>query len=329
MKVDLPASDAMRDLKSRVAARISEKLGGKICEFRVQPSLTFALNEVTRGLARLFPHRRSIAYIQGCGPYFEPLMKFFSAEGFSQQALAFGDLKKLDWIETLKKDTLFVLLADDDPLTGQLFETAEIRQALEAKKIFSIVSSHAVHVYRATWELSPYSVRVLSGGGQFALSLLGERSQKIEPLLFGPADWAVGLLEKVEPFFDFRKEDQAAILDFESAGPGGGSAFFSSTTPRLFDRAAIYWKDMDGEALVHELALDLKVSLVIPGQESRLETASLCRWKGIRTLQWLAEQGVDAETARGLVLIAKELITPNLPRQIETVRERVLRMQNG
>ncbi len=329
MKVDLPASDALRDLKSRVSSRLSKKLNGKACEFRVQPSLTFALNETTRGLARLFPHRRSIAYIQGCGPYFEPLMRYFSAEGFSLQAMAFNELKKLDWIEQLKKDTLFVLLSDDDPLTGQLFETSEIRKALEAKKIFSIVSSHAAHSYRSTWDLSPYCARVLSGETQFSLSLLGERAAKIEPLLFGPADWAVGLLDKVEPFFNSRSEDQNIVLDFEKTNPGSASAFFTSETARLFDRAAIYWKDMDGEALVHELALDLKIPLVMPGRESRLETASLCRWKGIRTLGWLAEQGIDAETARGLVLISKELITPDLPRQIEAVRERVLKMQNG
>lgn len=329
MKVDLPASDAMRDLKFRVSARLSEKLAGKVSEFRVQPSLTFALNEVTRGLGRLFPHRRSIAYVQGCGPYFEPLMRFFSAEGFSLQAMAFNELKKLDWIEQLKKDTLFVLLSDDDPLTGQLFDTTEIRKALEAKKIFSIVSSHAAHSYRSSWDLTPYCVRVLSGDSQFSLSLLGERASKIEPLLFGPADWAVGLLDKVEPFFNSKAEDQNAVLNFEKANPGSATAFFADGTSRLFDRAAIYWKDMDGEALVHELALDLKVSLAMPGQESRLETASLCRWKGIRTLSWLSEQGIDAETARGLVLIAKELITPDLPQRIEAVRERVLKMQNG
>ncbi|MEQ1876643.1 MAG: hypothetical protein ABL958_08350 [Bdellovibrionia bacterium] len=329
MKVDLPPSDGMRELKSRVAVRLRSRTGGKDCEFRVQLSLTFALNEVTRGLARLFPHRRSIAYVQGCGPYFEPLMKYFSAEGFSLQAVPFTQLKSPAWLETLKKDSLFVLLSDDDPLTGQLFETAEIQAALEAKKIFSILTSHAAHNYRETWSMSPYLVRVLSGGPQFALSLLGDRAAKIEPLLFGPADWVTGLAEKAEAFFAVKSEDRDVVRDFENARPGSAALFFSEETPRLFDRAALYWTDMDGEAFVHELAMALKVSLLIPGSESRIETASLCRWKGMKTLSWLNEQGIQADVSRGLVLIARDLIDSKLSAQIEKVRTHLLKIQNG
>ena len=328
MKVDLPPSDSLKELKDRVSPRLAGKLTAP-AEFRVNPSLTFALNEVTRGLARLFPHRRSIGYVQGCGPYFEPLMKFFSAEGFALQALPFVDLKNLNWIETLKKDTLFVLLSDDDPLTGQLFDIAGIQKALELKKIFSIVTSHAAHSYRAKWEMSPYFVRVLSGGPQFALSLLGERAAKIEPLLFGPADWAAALIEKVDAFFESKDEDQRAISEFENSPPGEAVPFFQAGTARLFDRAAIYWTDMDGEAMVHELAMALKVPLLIPGQESRLETASLCRWKGLKTLHWLSEQGIDADVSRGLILISRDLIDKKLPNRIEKIREHILKMQNG
>ncbi|HEX4923916.1 MAG TPA: hypothetical protein VFV50_07515 [Bdellovibrionales bacterium] len=328
MKVDLPASDTLKSLRAEIAARLAPKVPEKH-DFRIHPSLSFAINEVTRGLARLFPHRRSISMIQGCGPYFDPLMSYFSAEGYSLQTLPFSSLQSTDWIETLKKDTLFVLLSADDPLTGQLFETEAIQNLLEQKKIFSIVVSHAVHAYRPQWPSAPYKVHVLSGGSRFALSVLGERALKIEALLFGPADWAAGLGQELDSFFEVKTEDRELVLRFEASGWGGSTPFFAREAKRVYDRAAIFWGDMDGEAMIHELAAALQIPLLVPGQESQLETASLCRWKGLKTLNWLTEQGVASEVSRGLVLISKNLLSDKLGEQIDKTRAHILKLQNG
>jgi hypothetical protein len=328
MKVDMPGFDLMKDVRSQVKDQLSTK-GTNSPEFRLHPSLTFGINEVTRGLARLFPHRRSIAYIQGCGPYFDPLVTFFSAEGYSLQALPFTHLQQSDWIETLKKDTLLVLFSEDDPLTGQIFEIEKFQTALELKRIFTVSVSHSAHLYRPRWNVAPYWARILSGGSKYCLSLLGDRASKLENLLFGPPDWIQIATNSFSDTLELREEAQNAVESFEALCPAGGKPFFTRGTARLFDRAAIYWEDMDGEAFIHGLAQVLKIPLNVPGIENRLETASLCRWKGLRSMQWLTEQGVSAEISRGLVLISKDLIYKNLPAEMQKVRDHILRLQNG
>jgi len=285
--------------------------------------LSHALNEVTRGLARLYPHKRSLAFIKGCGPYFEPLIKYFSMEGYQLQEIPIADVRKNnDWIEALKKDTLFVTMVDDDPLTGELFETQNINSILTSKKIFSVRLSHSAHLTEQTSDLTSdlYGARIFSGTSMCAITILGERASKIEPLFFGDVSW--NFAQEFTQAFARPLQNQKLIEDFESRKWAGAKPFFSPGSKRIFDRAVLYWTDMDGEAFVTELSKIKKKS-----SPKTLAAASLCHWGGLTKMDWLKLQGFNPEMIRGLVVISSSLIDDQLGPAMEAARAEILNLQ--
>jgi hypothetical protein len=127
------------------------------------------------------------------------------------------------------------------------------------------------------------------------------------------------------------KESQPRrVLDFENSAPARAKALFQNQDAgRTFDRAAVYFEDMDGYAFLDELARQMGEPLKAPGHEWRFETTSLSRWGGIRTMDWLKAQGLTPEQSRGLVVIDARLLDTRFEQLFSSARESVLRLQNG
>ena len=127
----------------------------------------------------------------------------------------------------------------------------------------------------------------------------------------------------------FGREERLRVEEFENSHPAQGEPIFTKDAKRLFDRAVIYWPDMDGWALMTQVAQDLKLQIPPAGENSLLETTSLNRWRGVRTMDWLRPYGFSDEMIRGTVIFARDLIDDRLTPALESARERILKMQNG
>lgn len=270
------------------------------------------------------------------------------------------------FFESLSSEDLFLLYAKDDPFLGKVFEMDSFVKVFNekslVKKCFLVSISHSVHFYDLLkWEadhflkkkqrpsfyfVGPYNIDIYSYGKKGAFSCLGLRSKKIESLLASKLFWSRKDYNRMKTFFKShfkiehkKKEDKKndlfeifnerrlRILDFERQKPGGFQRFFLEDQKRTFDRAVFYWEDMDGSAFIEWLAKKLGFSLLQPGDEMRLETTSLTRWKGFRTMDWLKGFGLSENQIRGLVLIDVSLITGDLLDLIRETRKKILSLQ--
>ena len=77
------------------------------------------------------------------------------------------------------------------------------------------------------------------------------------------------------------------------------------------------------------MAEALEIDLAEAGADGRLETASLSRWGGVRTMDWLKQQGLSDNQIRGLVLISQDLLDTSILQRIQSVQAEIYRIQNG
>jgi hypothetical protein len=326
LKIPLLPPDHLETIETEVTRHLQTLNPGKSTA-RLHPGVSISLNEAARGIARLFPHKKSLAYIKGTGPHFEAIMSYFSMEGMQIQPLEHSVLNETGWIEKLNKDTLMLLHGEDDPITGEIFSGADFRKALSDKRIFSVSISQARHRYDPEWKIDPYAVRIFSAK-RFSLCWLGERATKIEPLTLGPSDWNQEALAGWKEIFTMEKSKKEVILNFENKNHGGSKPLFAPDRLRVWDRALIYWDDMDGEAFISLFAEKLGIHLEPPGSEDRLETTSLCRWGGLKSFKWLRDRGYSEETLRGLVILSPELLNEDFSKKVEAIRAEILQLQN-
>ncbi|MEQ1664928.1 MAG: hypothetical protein ABL927_06080, partial [Bdellovibrionales bacterium] len=81
---------------------------------------------------------------------------------------------------------------------------------------------------------------------------------------------------------------------------------------------------------IDRLAKKLNMQLQAPGFDSRLETTSLSRWGGVRTMDFLAVHNLSPEQIRGLVILSSEIVAnPNIVQIITQVRNEILADQMG
>ena len=84
---------------------------------------------------------------------------------------------------------------------------------------------------------------------------------------------------------------------------------------------------MDGHAIIDSLAFAMGWILQEPGYECRLETTSLSRWGGLRTMDWLKHQGMTAEQIRGTIVIHASVISDQLIKALDGSLKRVRELQ--
>ena len=119
------------------------------------------------------------------------------------------------------------------------------------------------------------------------------------------------------------------MLSLEASGAAGSKAFFGKDEDRNFDRAVIYWDDMDSSAVQELVAEKLNYKIQPPGLESNLECLSPSRWKGYGSLDWLESFGIGPEMSRGVLIVSSKMITENFISALEASREEILKLQSG
>ncbi|HEY8270180.1 MAG TPA: hypothetical protein VIG33_04780, partial [Pseudobdellovibrionaceae bacterium] len=113
---------------------------------RIYKGMAHAVFETAQGTAQFFSHKRSLGVVKGQTSYFDSLLPYFYKEVFSVQAMS--HLAVVDpevWVNSLKKDTSFVLFSEDHPVTGELYDYDHLDELLNEKKIFAFRISHFRH----------------------------------------------------------------------------------------------------------------------------------------------------------------------------------------
>lgn len=325
MRFDFVSERIDEIVKNEVRTLFGSALPGRSAA-RLHPDVPTALNEGVRGLARLFPHKKALAVVKGSGPWFDPLVVFMATEGYQIQEIPFAETQSgSTWISTLNKDCLMVLHGVDDPITSRILEKPDWLNALQEKKIFSVAVSNAHHHGRPPQGILSHQLRILSGGNDGALLVVGDRASRIESLVVGIRPSRRSDLEFLRTIFAESVVYREKIETFEKKGWGGSQTILVSGDERVWDRAVLYWNDLDGSAVIDTLATKLKWTLSDPGEEPRLESVSLCRWGGLSGTKWLREQGYTPEQLRGLVIIsgkfADEELGKALAESVASVRQ--------
>src|SRR5437868_6339989 len=125
---------------------------------KIYKGMAHAVFETAQGTAQFLSHKRSLGVVKGQTPYFDSLLPYFYKEVFGVQAISHLALTDPEvWVNSLKKDTIFVLLAEDHPVTGELYNYDRLDELLNEKKIFSFRISHFRHFYEKV-PLRPFFV---------------------------------------------------------------------------------------------------------------------------------------------------------------------------
>lgn len=296
MRIDLIASEdwerAGEALRAAIAPPAEETL-------RVHAGLEPGALELALGLAQIYSHKRAIAVVKGNSPAFEQVIPWFQKEAYQVQATTWSALTAApeamaQWVEGLKKETAFVMAADDHPVTGELFDVDALEALLAPKRIFLIRASHSAHLFRRK-PVSPYTARVGSIDAGFAVSLSGGRL-RVPPLFSHRLPWESADLVARWTSRASRTEDRGAVEAIEAAFPE--ESFFRGVAARLHDRAVLTFADVSGEALAARAAKS--------ASGAEVDTANLCRWNSTRLLKSWWENPPAEDVVRGLVVISPE-----------------------
>lgn len=323
---------------------------------RVYKGLAHAAFEVVQGTAQFLSHKRNLGVVKGQTPYFEPLLSSFYKDAYGIQSIShtelFSDETALQtWVDALKKDTSFVLFAEDHPVTGELYPVERLDEMLNEKKIFSIRISHFKHFYDKT-SLRPFSVKLCALTLDLAIAICGERF-KVPPTLAPHMNWNVDAEMTAVQKLDVPAEDRTLVESFEASVSDFATPFFSpadanSVAPvgsnvvsptgsnvvapagannRLYDRVVLKFNDISGEALLNALHTRLQLDPSLRYQT--MDTTNLCRWNHYRTFSSWWEPKPSEESLEGLVIIDNGwLVTKDFHKILKQICEEIRAQQS-
>lgn len=289
---------------------------------KIYKGMAHAVFEVAQGTAQFMSHKRSLGVIKGQTPYFDSLLPYFYKEVFGVQTMSHEALSDPEaWVNELKKDTNFVLHAEDHPVTGELYPFDRLDELLNEKKIYSFRISHFRHFYEPL-PLRPYSVRICYFNNDCSFALCGER-YRTPPLIAPQMNWVPEATLAMIRGFHASPQDQSLVESFEKSLADIATPWFQpSTTPRLFDRALLKFPEVNGEALLHRLLDRLQVEVL--RYYETLDTTNLCRWRHFKTFSgWWEPKPLAEDLASLLVIDSGWLVTKDFAKTLKTTYEEI------
>ena len=334
MRVDVPQPDAWGRLSDQYRTALAEtfpSLKDAGLNVQVYAGVGHAVSEITKAIAKLFTHKKTIAIVQGVDQSFGPVAVQFSEEGFVVKNITREEAAKPETWSALIEELLFVLVCNDDPITARLYPFDG--SAFTGKRVFQIHMCHESQRWGPVTRPAPFGVQIWSLSSDRSLMVAGERC-KIQPQLAPNIFWrAESDQEITASLIPMTAADLSArekmVREFESNLPAGFKAYFGANEPRLFDRTVIYHPDYDGSAIIDELAVNMQISIKRAGETSPFETTSACRWESPRFIDWLISRGETEATTRGLVIVSSDLIDRGLATHLATAAAKIARLQNG
>ena len=304
MMIDVTPPDLWEQLNDRVKAHWSLPERVRV---RCYDGLSQAAFEVTQGTAQFLSHKRAIAAILGQTPIFEGLLPFYYKDTYQVQTIAAPELKDVKaWVDGLHRDTAFVMVAEDHPVTGELYSFVdELDRLLNAKRILTVRVSHARHFYDKI-EILPYSVRLCSFAPDVTVALVGERFRS--PSLSAHSQFwqKENFIAQLDQAAQGRRLAAESIAEFENKISSTAKLWFQKGTARLQDRSVFVLSDVSAEAVAQVL---FKKRQITPEEGwLKINSTNLCHWQTQRMFQswWLPLPSL--ETLRGLMIVSPDLL---------------------
>jgi hypothetical protein len=322
MRIDIPQNEKWTSVCESYRAALPFQ--DPAVQVQVFAGFQHALTEATQGLQRLFSHKKTIAIVTPTEPALEAVAIAFSEDGFTVKNATAEEIANPEWLTSIQNDLLFVLMSEDDPVTGKLNDFATIHAALREKRIFRIILSHASHAITPVTRPHIFEVRVLSLKPEIALVVAGERF-RVTPTFASRLPW---LDQNPKKDLSLRPSFAAEVIAFEEQLPPGFKAYFKKGEPRVFDRAVIYHPELDGSAVIDQLAETSGDKISAAGTATAFDSSSPCRWNNPRFTDWLISRGLSEEIIRGLIVIDGARVNglgPSLAHAAKTV----MKMQSG
>ncbi|KYG68222.1 hypothetical protein AZI87_02905 [Bdellovibrio bacteriovorus] len=304
MFIDVVRPEAWEELNDQVKAALGLEPKARARSFAGIASAVF---EISQSTAQFMSHKKAIGVILGQTSVFEGLLPYYYKETYEVAALSHLKLHDVkEWVENLKKETCFVLFAEDHPVTGEIFPFAdELDKLLNEKRIFSFRVSHARH-FQESITIRPYTVRLCSYAPSVAVAIVGERFRS-------PAMMAQNMSWQAEAFIkeltEARGEHQSNPLlveNFEKEISAVARLYFSAEATRLFDRAVFSFSDVSAEAVADNLFKKLGISKVEGWQ--KMASTNMCHWSAIKMFRHWWEPTPSLEQLRGLLIVGLELL---------------------
>jgi hypothetical protein len=322
MRIDIPQNEKWTAICEGYRAALPFQ--DPAVQVQVYAGFQHALTEASQGLARLFSHKKTIALVTPTEPALEAIAIAFSEEGYTVKNATAQEVADPEWLAPIQNELLFVLMSEDDPVTGRLNDLSPINAALKEKRIFRIVLSHASHTISPIARPHIFEVRVLSLKPEVALIVAGERFRVI-PTLASRLPWS-----DQNPAEDLKIQSsfEADILAFEDQLPPGFKVYFNKGDARVFDRAVIFHPQLDGSAVIDQLAESSGKKIALAGAATPYDSSSPCRWNNPRFTDWLLTRGFSEETVRGLIIIDGAYVK-GLGPSLASAAKTILKLQNG
>lgn len=261
---------------------------------RVFQSTSHALIEIGMAFQVLYSHKRQ--YVNGLcslGNHADEMSVYLSRQGVKNLSGVEASSLEID-----EKKTLFSVYDVDDAITGQKYvETSFFEQD---SKIFRVFVFHASHLLQ--WpsmnvgETDIYILHHPSTGG--AVALFGRRAQNINSLFCSTLQWSG--FQKMGTFPSLL-ENKKWVEHLESHIPENGLKLFQTPVQRVYDRALIYWKEIDARAVYDLLIHDYQID------SNFVECLSLSRWVDTKLITQFSQRGWDAQVFRGTLILSSSL----------------------
>lgn len=325
MFIDVVRPESWEELNDQVKSSFGLDARLRVRSFQ---GIGQAVFEIAQGTAQFMSHKKSIGVILGQTSVFESLLPYYYKETYEVNALSHLKLTNVkEWVESLKKDTNFVLFSEDHPVTGELYLFAdELDKLLNEKRISSFRVSHAQHFYQAT-EVRPYTVRLCSYAPQAAVAVLGERFRS-PSLLAQNMSWdKEEFLKAIVDARSVRSVNPPLVEKFEKDIASVATPFFKTGSARLFDRAVCVFADASAEAVAEVLFKKLGLSSEQGWQ--KLSSTNMCHWSVIKMFRHWWEPAPSQEQLRGMLIVGAELLnTKDFAKLLETSYQEVKAQQS-
>ncbi len=317
MKVDLLPFEGWEKLNDQIRSAL--QLPADI-QPRAYSGMASAIYEIAMSTAQFYSHKRSVAIVEGQTPYFQGLLPYLYKEGYQVQIKP-TDQDFKTWMDSLKKDTNFLLSCDDHPITGEVYSN-EIDKIANEKKIFHIRLSHNSHIFENSKEVQPYTAKICSFGPNSAVALMGAKFRS--PVLVASSmNWnALQFISEIELTQKTAKANEALVTQFEKMFQEPSLAhfkiYFEGSNSRIFDRAVFYSTQVAGEAVQQYLARQIGVEIQEPGFERQIETTHQCRWGGTKSFETWWNPRPSNDVLRGMLILGLDAIQN--PKTVETLK---------
>lgn len=304
MLIDVVRPETWEELNDQVKSYLD--LAPRV-RARVYNGLSQAVYEVSQSTAQFMSHKKAIGVILGQTSAFEGLLGYYYKETYEVHTRPHTQITDVkEWVESLKKDTCFVLFSEDHPVTGELYPFAdELDRLLNEKRIFSFRVSHAQHFYTSP-EVRPYSVRLCSFDSRAAVAIVGERFRSPSMMAHNMSWDGVDFVSILEKSKAGRAQNTLLMEQVEKDLSSVAEPYFKAGQSRLSDRAVMVFKDVSAEALAQRIFQQLGLSPAEGWQQ--LATTNMCHWSVVKMFHHWWEPAPSLETLRGMLIIGPELL---------------------